>query len=161
MVDLHCCVNFCCTAVTQLCIYMHSFSCRFNNQGDNIQPCHTPLPVWAQAVVPCLVQTVASWPAYKFLRRQVRWSSIPIILSFPVCCDLHKGFSVVNEAEVDVFLSKNHKAHKSWKWTSWSFTGSAVLSVACRPAALARPLKLLEHKILSLPRPTDSEFLDI
>ena len=71
-----------------------------------------------------------------------------------------KGFSVVNEAEVDVFLSKNHKAHKSWKWTTWSFTGSAVLSVACRPAALARPLKLLEHKILSLPRPTDSEFLE-
>ena len=24
--------------------------------------------------------------------------------NFPVCCDPHKGFSVVNEAEVDVFL---------------------------------------------------------
>ena len=24
--------------------------------------------------------------------------------NFPVCCDLHKGFSVVNEAEVGVFL---------------------------------------------------------
>ena len=24
--------------------------------------------------------------------------------NFPVCCDPHKGFSIVNEAEVDVFL---------------------------------------------------------
>jgi len=31
-------------------------------------------------VVPCLVVTVASWPAYRFLKRQVRWSGIPISL---------------------------------------------------------------------------------
>ena len=29
---------------------------------------------------PCPVLTVASWPAYRFLRRQVRWSGIPISL---------------------------------------------------------------------------------
>ena len=29
-------------------------------------------------VVPCPVLTVASWSAYRFLRRQVRWSGIPI-----------------------------------------------------------------------------------
>jgi len=40
----------------------------------------------------------------QFLRRQVRWSGIPISFSFPVCCDPHKGFNVVNEVEVDVFL---------------------------------------------------------
>ena len=28
--------------------------------------------------VPCPVPTLASWPAYRFLRRQVRWSGIPI-----------------------------------------------------------------------------------
>ena len=33
-----------------------------------------------ESVVPCLVLTVASWPAYRFLRRQVRWSGIPISL---------------------------------------------------------------------------------
>ena len=27
-----------------------------------------------------------------------------ILKNFPVCCDAHKGFSVVNEAEVDGFL---------------------------------------------------------
>ena len=58
--DLQCCVNFCCIAVIQLYIYTHSFSCKFNRQGDNTQPRHTPLPILTQAVVPCLVLTVAS-----------------------------------------------------------------------------------------------------
>ena len=31
-------------------------------QGDNIQPCCTPFPIWNQSVLPCLVLTVASWP---------------------------------------------------------------------------------------------------
>ena len=34
----------------------------------------------------------------------MRWSSTPISKNFPVCCDPHKGFSGVNEAEVDIFL---------------------------------------------------------
>ena len=42
---------------------------------------HTPFPVWNQSVVPCLVLTVASCPAHRFLRRQVRWSAIPISVS--------------------------------------------------------------------------------
>ena len=37
-----------------------------------------PFPIWNQSVTPCLVLTVASWPVYKFLKRQVRWSGIPI-----------------------------------------------------------------------------------
>ena len=75
-------------------------------QGDNIQPLHTPFPNWNQSVVPCSVLTVASWPAYRFLRRQVRWSGIPISVSFPqfVVIQTVKGFCVVNKAEVGVFL---------------------------------------------------------
>ena len=49
-----------------------------NKQGDNIQPWCTPFPIWNQSVVPCPVLTVTSWPAYRFLKRQVRWSGIPI-----------------------------------------------------------------------------------
>ena len=45
---------------------------KLNKQGDNIQPWHTPFPIWNQSVVPCPVLTVASWPAYRFLKRQVR-----------------------------------------------------------------------------------------
>ena len=51
---------------------------KINKQADNIQPWRTPFPIWNQSVVPCPVLTVASWPAYRFLKRQVRWSSIPI-----------------------------------------------------------------------------------
>ena len=43
-----------------------------------MQPWHTPFPICNQSVVPCPVLTVASWPAYKFLERQIRWSGIPI-----------------------------------------------------------------------------------
>ena len=35
-------------------------------------------PIWNQSIAPCPVLTVASWLAYWFLRRQVRWSGIPI-----------------------------------------------------------------------------------
>ena len=51
---------------------------KLNKQGDNIQPWRTPLPIWNQSVVPCPVLTIASWSAYRFLKRQVRWSGIPI-----------------------------------------------------------------------------------
>ena len=51
---------------------------KLNKQGDNIQPWCTPFPIWNQSVFLCLVVTVASWPAYTFLRKQVRWSSIPV-----------------------------------------------------------------------------------
>ena len=50
---------------------------KLNKQGDNIQPWRTPFPIWNQSV-PCPCLTVASWPAYRFLKRQVRWSGIPI-----------------------------------------------------------------------------------
>ena len=45
---------------------------------DSIQPWHTPFPIWNQSVVPCPVLSVASWPAYRLLKRQVRGSGIPI-----------------------------------------------------------------------------------
>ena len=51
---------------------------KLNKPGDNIQPWHTPFPIWNQSVVPCPVLTVASWPAYRFLKRQVRWFGISI-----------------------------------------------------------------------------------
>ena len=50
---------------------------KLNKHSDNIQPWCTPLPIWNQSVVLCPVLTVASWPAYRFLKRQVRWSGIP------------------------------------------------------------------------------------
>ena len=51
---------------------------KLNKQGDNIQSRWTPFPIWNQSVVPCPILAFASWPAYRFLKRQVRWSGIPI-----------------------------------------------------------------------------------
>ena len=68
-------------ASSSLAFHMMYSAYKLNKQGDNIQPCHTPFPIWNQSVVPCPVLTVTSWPAYRFLRRQVRWSGIPISLS--------------------------------------------------------------------------------
>ena len=64
---------------------------KLNKQGDNIQPWCTPFPIWNQSVVPCPVLTIASWPAYRFLKRQVRWSGIPI--SFRIFQFINKQFS--------------------------------------------------------------------
>ena len=44
---------------------------KLNKQGENIQPWLSPFPIWNQPVVPHTVLTVASWPTYSFLRRQV------------------------------------------------------------------------------------------
>ena len=68
---------------------------KLNKQGDNIQPWHTPFPIWNQSVVPCPVLTVASWPAYSHFFQ-----------NFPQFIVIHtvKGFGIVNKAEVVVFL---------------------------------------------------------
>ena len=79
---------------------------KLNKQDNNIQPWCTPFPIWNQSVVPRPILIVASWPAYRFLRRQIRWAGIPIswrIFQFVVIHTV-KGFSIVNEAEVVVFL---------------------------------------------------------
>ena len=61
---------------SSLALHMIYSEYKLNKQGDNIQP----FPIWSQSVVPCQVQTVASWPAYRFFRRQISWSGISISL---------------------------------------------------------------------------------
>ena len=65
-------------ASSSLAFHMMYSAYKLNKWGDSIQPWCTPFPVWNQSVVPCPVLTVSSWPAYRFLKRQVRWSGIPI-----------------------------------------------------------------------------------
>ena len=66
-----------CASSSSVFIMMYS-ACKLNKQGDNIQPWCSPFPIWNQTFVPCPIPTVAFWPAYRFLKRQVRWSGIPI-----------------------------------------------------------------------------------
>ena len=77
---------------------------KLNKQGDNIQSCCTPFPVWNQSVVPCPVLTFASLPTYRFLKRQVRCYGIPALLRiFPfVVIHTVKDFLIISE--VYIFL---------------------------------------------------------
>ena len=51
---------------------------KINKQGDNMQPWCTPFPIWNQSVVPCPVLLLPDLHIDRFLKRQVRWSGIPI-----------------------------------------------------------------------------------
>ena len=53
---------------------------KLNKQSDNIRHWPTSFPILNQCVVPHPVLTIASLPTYRFLKRQVRWSGIPISL---------------------------------------------------------------------------------
>ena len=131
---------------------------KLNKQGDNMQPWCTPFPTWNQSVVPCPVLAVASWPTYRFLRRQLRWSGIPISLNFPQFVVIHtvKGFSVVNEAEVDVFLEFSCffydptdvgnliSGSSAFLKTAWTF-GSSRFHVLLKPS-----LENFEHYFASM-----------
>ena len=84
--------------------WMMYTSHKLNKQGDNIQLWCTPFPILNQSVVPCPVLTVASWPAYRFCKRQERQLDIPISLRIfhSLLWSTAKGFSTIREAEVDV-----------------------------------------------------------
>ena len=66
-----------CASFSQAFHKMYSTN-KLNTQGDIVQPWRTTFPIWNQSIVQCPDLTVASWPAYRFLKRQVRWSGIPI-----------------------------------------------------------------------------------
>ena len=115
---------------------------QLNKQGDTMKPWHT-FPILNQSIVPCLVQTVASWPAQRFLRRQARWSGIPIsfrIFQF-VVIHIVKGFHVVNGAEVYAFFE-----------FPWYFLIQRMLAVWSLASAFFKPSlyiwKFLVHMLL-------------
>ena len=63
---------------------------KLNKQGDNIQPWHTPFPIWNQSFVSCSVLIVASWPAYRFLWGRSGGLVFPSLSEFStVYCDPH------------------------------------------------------------------------
>ena len=78
-----------------------------NKQGDNIQPWRTLSPILNQSVVSCSVLLLLD------LHTDF-WGGSSGVLVFPslselsaVCCEPHKGFSIINETQVDVFLESS------------------------------------------------------
>ena len=80
---------------------------KLNKQGDNIQPWHTPFPILKQSVVSCLVLNYCFLTCIQVSQEadEVVWYS-HLFKNFPQFIVIHivKSFSIVNEAEVDVFL---------------------------------------------------------
>jgi len=61
---------------------------------------------WNKSIVLCPVLTIASCTAYRFLKRQVKVVLYSHLFNnFPQFVVMHtvKGFSLVSEAEVDIF----------------------------------------------------------
>ena len=131
-------------------------------------------PIWNQSVVPYPVLTVVSWPAYRFLRRQVRWSGIPISwrIFHSLLLSRVKGFVIVNKAEVDVFLElscffgdpvdvgnliSGSSAFSKTSLNIWKFTvhvllkpGLRILSITLLVCKMSTTVQKFEHS-LALP----------
>ena len=70
-----------CTFSSPAFLVMYS-AYKLNKHGDSIQPWCTSFPIWNRSVVPCPVLTVASLPAYRFLR----FSLLNVNSIFPDSC---------------------------------------------------------------------------
>ena len=70
-------------ASSSLAFHMMYSAYKLNKQGDNIQSWRTPFPIWNQSVVPCAVLSVASWPAYRFLKSLNHTKTIPTLHPHP------------------------------------------------------------------------------
>ena len=81
----------------------HRIYCAYKLTKKDIQPWLTLFSILNQSVLPCLVLTVVL-DLNRYLRRQVKWSGIPISLRIFQFAVIHivKGFRILSEA--DIFL---------------------------------------------------------
>ena len=115
---------------------------KLNKQGNNIQPCHTPFPILNQSVVPCLVLAAASQLAHRFLRRQICYfllfkNSPQFIVTHTV-----KGFSIVSETELDVFLEFSYFPYDPMN------VGNLISGSSAFSESSLYPWKILVHLLL-------------
>ena len=119
-----------CASCSPAFLMMYS-AFKLNKHGDNMQPWRTAFPILNQSVVPCLILTVASGPAYRFLRRQIRRCVIPICLRIfhSLLWTTQSKANAVNEAEVDV----------SWNSLAFSMIQLILAIWSLRPLHFLNP----------------------
>ena len=98
------------------------FAYKLNKQGDSKQPCRTPFLILNQSVVPYKVLTcfLTHIQVSQEIGKMV-WCS-HLFKNFAVCYDPHKGFSIVSETEVDIFLKFpcfSLRSSKCWQFGLW------------------------------------------
>ena len=77
-------------ASSSLAFHMMYPAYKFKEAGWQYSALMYSFPIWNQSTVSCPVLPVASWPAYRFLKRQVRGLVFPSLSEFStVCCDPH------------------------------------------------------------------------
>ena len=89
---------------------------KLNEQGDDIKACYTPFPISNQSIVPCSVLTVAFLSHIQVSQEigKMVWYS-HLSKNCPQFIVIHtvKGFSIVNDAEVDFFQELPYFLHDS------------------------------------------------
>ena len=133
-------------ASSSLAFHMMYFAYKLNNRDDNIQPWRNSFPDLEPVCFLCLEITVASWPAYTFLRRQTRWSSIPIswrIIQFVVIHTV-KGFGIVNKAVIDIFLELSRFFYDSMD------VGNLISGSSAFSKSTLKICKFMVHVLLNL-----------
>ena len=115
-------IRACASSSPAFCMMYSAY--KLNRQGDNIETYRTPFIIWNQSV-PCLVLTVASWPAHRFIRKQVRWSGIAI--SLRIFHSLLWSTQSVFSIAVDVFLNSLAFSMIQWMLTIWSLVSLSFL----------------------------------
>ena len=126
-----------------LAFHMMYSAYELNKQGDNIQSWCTPFPVLNQSFVPCEVVPVASWPAYKFLKRgNIVWYSYLFKncpqkkkkKNCPQFDVVHtvKGLWVANETKVEVFWNPLAFSMIQGILAIWCMVPLPFLNLACK-----------------------------
>ena len=109
---------------------------KLNKQGDSIEPWRIPFSILNQSIVPCPVLTAASWPAYRFLRRQIRWFGI--LISLRIFHRLLWSTQSKTLAEVDFIFFWNSLAFPMVQLmlALWSLVPLPFLNSACKSGIL-------------------------
>ena len=113
-------IPVCASSIPAFCMMYSVY--KLNKQGDNVQPWRTPFPIWNQSIVPCLFLTcLLTGIQVSQEAGKVVWYS-HLFKNIPQCVVIHtvKGFSVVHEAEVDVFLEFSCLFYDPSHVTIWS-----------------------------------------
>ena len=105
---------------------------KLNKQGDSIQPWQTAFPIWNQPIVPCtnccfLTCLQVSQEAGKVV------SYSHFFKNFPQFVVIHivRGFSLVNEAEVDFFWNSLTFSMIQQMLAIWSLVSLPFLNPVC------------------------------
>ena len=136
------------------------YACKLNKQGDNMQPCHS-FPILNQPAVPCLILTVVSWSAYKFLSlvqslHHVLLFATPRTAAHQASLSITNSWSLLKLMSIESVMPSNHlilccalllssfDVQVQLPWGMWDLFQPRIQSMSTVPAG--RFLTTLDHQ---------------